>query len=196
VQAQNNMKHRLQDAFFELLYYRSLHGAVYEERLLRDCERTLSNATSINPRLESYLKQIVEQASAERNLKTKIDWLLDEIEEVGGRSLETEEKALLNQETEFENWLRDQAEHFDARFTALWSGETTISMTTYRPDDMHQRTVLSKDGEPSSEVICLTLQAAVTVVAKWPKADQDKARFKVTGKPYEYTWADLEAHVA
>ena len=196
MQGQSSMKNRLQDAFFELLYHRSLHGALYEEHLLRDCERILSHATPINPRLESYLKQIVELASAERNLKTKIDWLLDEIEEVGGRSLDPEERLLLNQETDFEEWLLDQAEHFDTRFTALWTGDTPISMTTYRPDDIRQRTVLSKDGEPSSEVICLTLHDAVTVVAKWPKADKDRARFKVTGKRYEYTWADLEAHVA
>jgi hypothetical protein len=145
MQGQSSMKDRLQDAFFELLYHRSLHGALYEERLLRDCERILSNATSINPRVESYLKQIVAQASAERNLKTKIDWLLDEIEEMGGRSLDKDEKLLLSQETEFEDWLLDQAEHFDARFTALWNGAAVISTTTYRSDDIHQRTVLSKD---------------------------------------------------
>jgi len=194
MESRTNVEERLQDAFFELLYHRSLHDTVYDEGLVQKCECTLSQAAPINPRLENYLKQIVEQVSAERNLKTKIEWLMDEVEEAGGRSLDREERVLLSQEAEIEDWLLDQVEHFDERFSALCNGATAIAMTPYRDDDLNQRTVLSKDGETSSQ-ICLTLHEAVTEVAKWPKADKERARFKVAGKRYDYTWADLEDHV-
>jgi hypothetical protein len=138
-----NVKDRLQDAFFELLYQHSLHGTLCEEGLLRDCERILSNLAPPNPRLESYLKQIVEQISAVRNLKTRIDWVLDEIEEAGGRSLNKDEMLLLDQETEIENWLVEQADHFDERFGALWNCATAPPTSAYRPDDADRHTSLS-----------------------------------------------------
>jgi hypothetical protein len=138
-----DVKDRLQEAFDELLSQHSLYGTLCEEGLLKDCERILSNLTAINPRLESYLKQIVEQMSAVRNLKTRIDWVLDEIEEAGGRSLNRDEMLLLDQETEIDNWLLDQADHFDERFGALWNGATAPPMAVYRPDDGNRQTMLS-----------------------------------------------------
>jgi hypothetical protein len=134
-----SVNHRLQDVFFELLYDRSLHGVASEEGL-RDCERVLSHVTSVNPRVEKYLKQIIEYAAAERNLSTRIDWLLDEIEEAGGRSLNKQEQLLLGQEAEIEDWLLDQAEHFEERLKACGNGGEVLPIASYRADDTNQPT--------------------------------------------------------
>jgi hypothetical protein len=69
-------------------------------------------------------------------------------------------------------------------------------MPEYRPEDVNQQTVLYKDGEPSSQMTCPTLgEAAMHVKNRWPESDQAKARFKITGRNYEYSWADIEPHV-
>ena len=70
-------------------------------------------------------------------------------------------------------------------------------MTDYRAEDLNQQTVLYKDGKPSSQIVCPTLgEAVVEVNNRWSKDDQDKARFKIAGKGYEYSWADIKPHLA
>ena len=70
-------------------------------------------------------------------------------------------------------------------------------MTEYRSDDINQQTILYKAGEPSSQIVCLTLgEAVVEVNNRWPKDEQNKARFKVAGKGYEYSWSDIKPYLA
>jgi hypothetical protein len=69
-------------------------------------------------------------------------------------------------------------------------------MTAYRREDYNQQAILYKDHDPSSEEVCPTLhEAAMHVKNRWPKTDQEKARFKIAGRNYEYSWADIEPHV-
>jgi hypothetical protein len=68
-------------------------------------------------------------------------------------------------------------------------------MPVYRPEDINQQTLLLKGGDSSIRIACPTLQEAVLEVIRWPKSEQGNARFKMTGKGYEYTWADLKPHV-
>jgi hypothetical protein len=69
-------------------------------------------------------------------------------------------------------------------------------MTAYQPEDINRQTVLCKDEQPSFQIVCPTLQEAVIEVKnRWSKDDQGKARFRVVGKKYEYTWADIRPHV-
>ncbi len=67
-------------------------------------------------------------------------------------------------------------------------------MTEYRPEDINQQTVLYKDGDPSFEMNCPTLgEAVIEVKNRWSKDDQERARFKITGR--EYSWVDIKPHV-
>jgi hypothetical protein len=69
-------------------------------------------------------------------------------------------------------------------------------MTAYRPEDINQQTVLRKDGDPSFNMACPTLhEAVIEVKNRWSKDDQEKARFRVSGRGYEYSWSDIKLHV-
>jgi hypothetical protein len=82
-------------------------------------------------------------------------------------------------------FVRRRPQHSEAMF-----------MTEYRPEDINQQTVLYKDGDPSSQMVCPTLhEAVIDVKNRWSKDDQERARFKITGRGYEYSWADLKPHV-
>lgn len=68
---------------------------------------------------------------------------------------------------------------------------------TYCPDDINAQTVLLlRDGDQAFKVGCLTLhEAVIEVKNRRPRELQGKARFSVTGKGYQYSWADLEPHI-
>jgi hypothetical protein len=69
-------------------------------------------------------------------------------------------------------------------------------MTAYQREDYNKQTGLLRDGEPMEQEIFVTLhEAALHVKNRWPKTDQAKARFQISGKNYGYSWADIEPHV-
>lgn len=68
---------------------------------------------------------------------------------------------------------------------------------TYSADDINAQTVLLRDDDQDFKVVCPTLhEAVIEVKNRWPRELQGKARFSVTGKGYQYSWADLEPHIA
>ncbi len=70
-------------------------------------------------------------------------------------------------------------------------------MTEYNADDIKAQTILLRDDDPSFKIICPTLgEAVIEVSNRWSKDAQGKARFKIAGKGYEYSWADIQSHLA
>jgi hypothetical protein len=67
-------------------------------------------------------------------------------------------------------------------------------MPKFDPEDINLQTVLHKHGDRAFQpMVCGTLGEAMLEVGRWPKSEQAKARFRITGKDkgYEYTTADL-----
>jgi hypothetical protein len=55
------------------------------------------------------------------------------------------------------------------------------------------RTLLRKDGEPSFQMECRTLQEAFVLVRTWTPADQARARFWVDSKDKGYSFRFLDS---
>jgi len=69
-------------------------------------------------------------------------------------------------------------------------------MTAYRVADINQQTVLFKDGDPSFILLCPSLLEAAIEVENLSTDEQERSRFKIAGRPYQYAWFDLEPFAA